>query len=266
MNTTSDLMLTAASLGAGEKQRILCPFCGGGRTGQKSMDLSRLDDGVVVWNCHRASCKESGARGDGNLVRTRHTPRKQTTKPYTGELLMLDDEQERYLEETIGWTAEHLLMGAPRWAPEDSRYAFPVYGPMGTRRGYVMRSYAGAEPKALTRMDMAEPHMSWYRHNGDASVAVVVEDIPSAVRAAKYVNAVALCGTGCGPDYAHEIAAHTPNVVWALDADATAMAVKLHRKYALMFLTSRVQPLGCDIKDMQEADVAQLLGGKDADK
>jgi hypothetical protein len=261
MTTTSDILMEASSLEAGERTRINCFSCGGSG---KTLTISRMDDGAIVWNCYRASCEERGANGGGRLVRTRETPRQQTIKPFKGELLRLEDYQCEFLEKEIGWTESHVAFARPLWAPEQERFAFPIYGPMGVRRGYVLRSYdPNAFTKALTYMDEAEPHMSWYRRDHGSSEVVVVEDIPSAVRVAKYCNALALCGTGCGPDYANEIAAHAQNVTWALDADATSLAVKLHRKHSLLFYGSRVQPLECDVKDMTERDVAALFGGKD---
>lgn len=252
--------MEASSLEAGERTRINCLSCGGSG---KTLTISRMDDGTIVWNCYKASCEERGANGGGRLVRTRETPRVQTTKPYLKDLLRLEDEQCEFLLNEIGWTEEHLEFARPLWAPEDQRYALPIYGPMGIRRGYVLRSYSGdAFTKALTYMDVSEPHMSWYRTDHGSNEVVVVEDIPSAVRVAKYCNSVALCGTGCGPDYANEIAAHAQVVTWALDADATSLAVKLHRKHSLLFRGSRVQPLECDVKDMNEADVAALFEGE----
>jgi hypothetical protein len=130
---------------------------------------------------------------------------------------------------------------------------------MGVRRGYVLRSYESeVRPKTLTRMDVEEPHLSFY-HEHSMLPCIVVEDIPSAVRASFYLNAVALCGTGCPANYANEIAAHYPNVVWALDQDATAESIKLTRRYNLLFDSSATLPLPCDLKDMGEAQIASLL-------
>lgn len=260
-NTTSDILMSAAGLDPGQRMRILCPTCGGGSKQELTLSVSVDDTGAVLWHCFRASCGASGRHGGGRLVRERHTPRQQTARPFRGELQQLTEEQECFLLKKIGWTSQHVAMARPRWSPDQQRYAFPVFGPMATRRGYVLRSYAddtNGAPKALTRMDVEEPHLSWYRFKPERPT-VIVEDIPSAVRAAMYVNAVSLCGTGCGPDYANEIAAHTQDVVWALDADATRLAVKLHRDYALLFHNSRVLPLECDLKDMLEGDLSALM-------
>jgi hypothetical protein len=107
-------------------------------------------------------------------------------------------------------------------------------------------------------MDREEPHLSWYRRVNNTS-CVVVEDVPSAVRAALYTDSVALCGTGCNLDYAGEIAAHYRNVVWALDADATDQSIKLMRKHALLFENSSVLVLEQDMKDMEEEDLCAIM-------
>lgn len=258
---TREILLSAAALEPGERDRILCPACGGGSKAEKSLSISVDVDGTVRWNCFRASCDEHGRGGEQRRVqpRTRFEPRKQTVRPYEGELRWTTDEENAFLAEKIGWQEDHIVMARPKYAPEDDRYAFPIYSPINVRRGYVLRSYTGGEPKALIRAEIAEPYMSWYAPH-DGGETWVVEDIPSAVRLAKYVNAVALNGTGVGHDYAQELAAHAPNVVWALDADASALAVRTHRKHGILFDSSRVVILGEDVKDMPEEDIKELVG------
>jgi hypothetical protein len=254
----AEVSLIAAALEEGEQTREVCPFCQGGSSGERSLNVT-VRDGVVLYNCHRASCDEQGAIGTSNLVV--RTTRKHTRKitPYEGELEHLDDEWVAYLRDTIGWHEGHLDVGRPFFAPEEHRVAFPIFSPMGIRRGWVLRSYEPfARTKTLTRMDVDEPHLSWYRPNHSKHV-MVVEDIPSAVRAAQYIDSVALCGSGCSLDYAMEIAAHYRNVVWALDADATAHALRLMRKHSVLFDTSRVLVLEKDIKDEDEERLMEIL-------
>ena len=100
--------------------------------------------------------------------------------------------------------------------------------------------------------------MSWYRTKNTPCV-VIVEDTPSAVRVAQYADAVAINGGGIGPDYAQEIAAHYRNVVWALDADATATAIDMHTRFAILFNQSRVMILEKDFKDETEEDLEEKL-------
>ena len=266
----SDILLTAEGLDPrGESTRVVCPRCGGGSTKEKSLSITREPSGLVLWQCFRDGCTEHGASGGegtrrlsaaASTSKNRRTPNK--VRPYRGSLERLTESQLDFLANKIGWIGPHIDIARPLWAEEECRYAFPIFAPMGDRRGYVLRSYdPGQDVKALTRMDRSEPHMSWYRYNGPDNLLLIVEDIPSAVRAARYVNSLALCGTGVGPEYAGEISAYYKNVVWALDEDALATAMKLHRKYAMWFDSSRVLPLTKDIKDLEEEEVQELLQG-----
>lgn len=259
--SVSEVKLIASELADGETVREVCPFCQGGTSGEKSLNVT-VDDGAILWNCHRASCLEAGGIGNGTLVRTseRREPRKARVTPYEGELTYLTDEWKDYLAQKIGWKGWHLEEGRPMFAPEDNRVAFPIFSPMGLRRGWVLRSYEPYDKyKTLTRMDVEEPHLSFYRPNNTPHV-VIVEDIPSAVRASRYADAVALCGGGLGLDYAWEIAAHYDTVVWALDADATTTALRLHSKYRMLFKGgSSVLVLERDLKDEQEERLCEML-------
>ncbi len=257
----AEVKLIASVLEEGEQTREVCPFCHGGSTGERSLNVT-VRDGLILYNCHRASCPDGqGAIGSGIRVVRTTQKRKQNFTPYEGELAPLDDEWEAYLCKQIGWTGWHLEQGRPMYTPDMHRVAYPIFSPMGLRRGWVLRSYVPYErTKALTRMDVAEPHLSYYRPNNTPHV-VVVEDIPSAVRAAKYADSVALCGSGCSTDYANEIAAHYRHVVWALDEDATAQAIRLMRQHALLFETSRVLVLERDLKDETEERLCEIIGG-----
>lgn len=257
--SVAEVKLIASELGDGETVREVCPFCNGGSSGERSLNVT-VDGGAILWNCHRASCLESGGTG-GQLVRTSQGPkREKKLAPYDGALECLTNEWKDYLARKIGWTEWHMEQGLPRYAPDEDRIAYPIFSPMGLRRGWVLRSYEPfAACKTLTRMDVEEPHLSYYRPNNTPRI-VIVEDIPSAVRAAKYTDAVALCGGGLGPDSAMEIASHWDSVLWALDADATVSAIRLHMKYKVLFKhRSQVLILERDLKDEEEERLCEIL-------
>lgn len=253
--------LLAAALEEGEQTRNVCPFCRGGSTGERSLNVA-VKDGVILYNCHRASCEDGhGAIGSNRVVRTTQKERKRKITPYDGELEPLPEEWVEYLERKVGFKQNHLYISGAMLATGENRVAFPIYAPTGRRRGWVLRSYEPYErTKTLTRMDVEENHISFYRPHNSREI-LVVEDIPSAVRASMYMDSCALCGTGCSTDYASEIAAYYRNVVWALDQDATKQALSLMRKHALLFETSRVLMLEKDIKDMKEEELCELLSG-----
>ena len=231
--------------------RTVCPACDGGSTNERSLSLTREGE-TILYNCFRAACGLHGAVGGTRLVRTR-LPRKVEVHPYTGELYPPDDEWLEFLHDRQGFEEYHMDVSGVMIA-EEGRCAYPIYDPMGRRRGYVLRSYDHRKPKALTRKDRAEPTLSWYLRHGTEYV-LAVEDIPSAVRASKYVDSVALIGTGVSPDALQELAAHRRNIVWALDADATEQAIKMNRQHGVFFDSSRVMQLTKDLKDMTEEEL-----------
>lgn len=257
MSTRTEVRLIGAELAENATHRGTCPECG-----RKKVFTVTRKEGGLVYNCFRASCGATGVLGSGGrMVYTPAHKRKRKIKPFEGELEQLSPEWETYLEEQIGWTAEHIELARPMYAPKYHRIAFPIYGPLGVRRGWVLRSYTyGVEPKALNYRDLDEVLISWYVPRAELNTVLIVEDIPSAVRGAVIHGAVvAMCGSGLGPDSIAEIAAHKRNVVWAFDQDATAKALKHHRKYGLFFDSSRILELTQDLKDMKENELCELL-------
>lgn len=265
----SEIKLLALEVEDGETIRFICPHCLGGHNNERSLTITRNSDGVV-YNCFRNNCDlRSGAfnaagrqKQVDNLVYTKLSlqPRKKRLSKFEGRLEPLNAEWRDYLEGKIGWTDEHHKIGRAMYAPELHRIAYPIFGPMGRRRGWVLRSYTlGVEPKALNRRDEDEvPLTSWYQRRPGQAV-IIVEDIPSAVRGALHVDTIAMNGGGLGPDAVLEIAAHKRNVVWAFDEDATLKALAHHRKYKLYFESSTVLPLPKDLKDMTEDELTLVL-------
>lgn len=258
----ADLGLTIADLTVGETVRMDCPKCGR----KKTFTVTKKDDGAI-WNCYSAHCDNRGATGVGgyreDLVRTRLQPRKQRIRPFEGELKELNDEQRSFLRLRVGFGEQEFGRSGVLYAPMEDRYAYPIYAPTGRRRGWVLRAYDGYDPrwKALTRLEVEEPHLSWYQGTEHSNRVLVVEDIPSAVRAASHFHGwvVAMCGGGLGPDYIREIRAYAKDVVWAFDGDATVAALSHHRRFGLCFETSTVLPLDTDLKDMDEPSLKEKL-------
>lgn len=256
---TQDFKLMAEGLSPGETIRQACPRC----DRDKTFTMTRKEDGAVVWNCYSAHCGYSGAMHGTrtNVVRT--TPRQQGVTPFTGELRDLNEDERDFLRDRVGFEARHLVKSAVRYAPTEGRYAYPIVAPTGRRRGWVLRAYDGHDPrwKALTRLDVEEPHLSWYQGTEFSNRILIVEDIPSAVRAAVHYPGwvVAMCGGGIGPDYIREITAYGRSVVWAFDGDATASALRHHRTYGICFESSIVVPLTKDLKDLSEDELKEFM-------
>ena len=250
-----------ATLEDADTVRTTCPFCGGGTSRESSFVATREGDSFF-WKCFRASCGVSGQQGPGKVVRTTQ-PRKRVIKGYEGELEPLSEAWCLYLHKAVGFTPWHIEKAGALYAPAEHRVAFPIYSPMGFRRGWMLRSYT-LEPKALTFPEKDEPRLSYYRGPRVSDPLVVVEDIPSAVRASKYTNAVALLGTGCTFDDAAEMSAHFDKVVWALDKDACNISLKWMFKFGGLFRENSVLMLQEDMKDMEEEALEALLQEADS--
>lgn len=238
-------------------QREVCPRCNGGNSGEKSLSITRSEDGHLVWQCFRMSCPEKGGTNEGlsipKIVIAETKPRKEfsgTTKPLT----------EFHLARIKAlWGIEN----PPYWyyTPDyGGRVAMSIRSPKYMHRGWVLRDIRGtARNKALMYMEPHEETLSWYRTNNTAPT-VLVEDIPSSVRASRYMNAVALLGTKIGMEKAIEIAEYAQRpIIIALDQDATRESFKHAKKYGLMWGDVRILPLTKDLKNMSEDEVRTLL-------
>lgn len=258
MNYKSEIVLLGADLQIGESIRILCPRCEGGSTAEKSLAITRDENNALVWQCFRASCIEKGSTAKtGTLMPGTVTPRPKPRKEFTGKTVPLSDKLKERIHTMWGITdPPHWY-----WTPEyGGRVAMSVRSPKYTHRGWVLRDIRGRSAvKALTYIENNEEGLSWYKTTPGAGT-LLVEDIPSAVRASTYVNSVALLGTGIGIARAHEIAEFASRpLILALDQDATALSFKWANKWALMWDDVIVLPLTKDIKDMKESDVESLL-------
>jgi hypothetical protein len=256
----TEIRLLASDVAEGETLRTICPACEGGTKNEKSLTLTRDDTGVV-YNCYRLTCATAGRIGGrANLIRIRNKEVAPRSTRYEGELHELTPDAAQLLYENVGFDADHVLKSRARLGNK-GRIAFPILSPLLRRRGWVLRRYTGYGPKAMTYMDADEPHTSWYTTNEWArgEVAYLIEDIPSAVRAARYVDSIALLGTGVSLRALTEIAQHYRRVVWALDADATATAVNQARKYGIYFESSRVKILQRDFKNEEESCLSDIL-------
>lgn len=258
MTHRASVVLDSADLQIGESKRTLCPSCGGGSTREKSLSVTRGEDNNLIWQCFRASCEESGRTGVPTNSPTIITPTKaKPRKIFEGRTDPLPD---RLIEKV------HILWGItnpPHWyytSEYGGRIAMSVRSPKYLHRGWVLRDvWNRSQAKTLNFIEDNEVSLSWYKNHAQRPT-VLVEDIPSAIRAAKYVNAVALLGTGIGLEKAQEIAQHaTGPVVVALDQDATNQSFDLLYKYALLWDNPIILPLQKDLKNLTEEELCRKL-------
>ena len=245
-----DIILTGETLAEGQSIRILCPFCGGGKSAEETLSITRDADGVV-WHCFRAHC---GVTGAANTTSVAPTARPKQSVVWEGKTYPLPETVVEILRSR--W---HFTEVPPDWywtTDYGGRLAMSVRSPSDTHRGWVLRDLTGkARTKVLTYIEPEQEGLSWYKTQPNAPT-LIVEDIPSAMRAADYVNTVALLGTGIGLARAMEIANYAPRpIVMALDQDASEISIKWARKYALLWGDVKVLLLDKDLKDLPEPDL-----------
>lgn len=255
MNYSTEIKLEAADLGLGENKRILCPACGGGASEERSLSITLGEDGTLRWQCFRAKCPMvSGTNAQIHIDRTKE-PLVKKRRVFEGKVSDMREEDKAWVLENWGIEPEHWY-----YTPEyGGRIAMSVRSPKFLHRGWVLRDISGrARTKALTYIDEGQEGLSWYKTTPNAPT-LIVEDIPSALRASSYMNTCALLGTGIGLNRAIEIAENSSSVIMALDNDAIDLSFRWAKKYSLLWGDVSVLPLKKDIKDMKENDIEILL-------
>lgn len=238
----------------------LCPACKGGGSGERTLSVSRKD-GILLWNCHRASCNLKGAAGGGSKTRAR-TPSEVHCRGVVGRTIaressVVEETTRQWLMARYALTAHQFSRAEISWDEDTNRLCLPVFGWQGERRGVVLRALDGRKPKTLTHTEQGA--MAWYT-NTHTSAVIIVEDQLSAIRASDYLNSVALLGTHLNEERVAEIKASGCKPVYlALDADAYALAVKYTIEYRSE-LRPQLLRLAKDIKDHTDEELTALLG------
>lgn len=270
------IALSAMDLDTGDTLRVVCPACGGGTGKEKSLCVTRTDDGLV-YTCHRSKCDVGGgfvrtkSPSESGAVKQQKVAREYeplslvhpTALEYDDDLLAVMDRF--HLNATEVRCIGRAYLEA---APSAGRVAWTIVGPTGKHRGYVRRGYHGQTPKALNWFLPGDQlPLSWHLTPDHIArrteYVVAVEDIPSAIRLQQNgVDAVSLLGSHVSPEQAMELSKYAPRLVWALDEDATDKALKLNQKWTMFFEHSYVRILkGPDIKDMNEQEFQAWVNG-----
>lgn len=257
MNYYTDIQLEAADLSLGENKRTTCPACNGGSSQERSLSITLCDDGTLRWQCFRAKCDLNSGTNAQVQRGPKTEPLVKPRKKFDGVVQDLDDYYREWILKNWGIAEPEHWWYTPEYG---GRIAMSVRSPKYLHRGWVLRDITGrARTKALTYMDKNEESLSWYKVDRNAPT-VIVEDIPSAVRASGCgVNAVALLGTSIGVDKAIEIANNSQRVIVALDNDAIALSFRYAKKYSLLWGDVSVLPLSIDMKNMKYNELQELL-------
>ena len=272
MDLHQEIRLHTELMEMGETIRILCPVCRGGSKRAKTLTITVCANLTAKFNCFRAACETTKGHvllSTAPFSDAHHaelclppTSEKRTPKVFEGTTTKLTAYEKEYISEEWGIEAIY-----PHWYHTNEyggRIAMSIRSPLYTHRGWVLRDISDtATHKALTYVESGQTPISWYMNPQARSIGtILVEDIPSAVRASKWISrAGALLGTGCGPERAEEISriAQRPILI-ALDQDATAIACKMLETHTLMWGSrTKIVLLKQDLKNMSEEDLQDLI-------
>lgn len=216
-------------LSSGESKRMDCPECG-----RKNTFSVSNDKGQYLWNCFHADCAVKG-RTDRRITRdnsdnilsilSKNTQEKTTPCP---EVPFEKPKSWSRIIPPRGLDYVNLVNTSGRY--DDiyydvvrERLVYPVYDTLGLLRDGVGRTMTGQRPK-------------WYRYGnydggfriGTSDIAVIVEDVPSAISISEWVSGYALLGTSLRERHITELSTYR-RVVVALDKDATDKALTIMR-------------------------------------
>lgn len=257
MNARQYMLLEYADMQDGETRAgELCPACNGGASAEGTLSVSQRE-GIILWNCHRASCGFKGASSSSGTAQTGTTrlpkAREVLGRQIAREAGPLDAETKLLLRQKYSITGRHLAQHGLGWAEQEQRLCIPVRSFTGAERGVTLRSLSGQSPKTLTHTEQGA--LSWFTNHATPGV-IIVEDQLSAIRASDYLTSVALLGVNLNDERAAEIKASGLRPVYlALDADAWELSLRLAIKYR-SYLGIKLLRLSKDIKDIDNEELA----------
>jgi hypothetical protein len=252
-------LLDSLDLSDGESIRMDCPACR-----SKNTFTCYKDGRDYVYNCFKLSCDLSGAYTTDMTAAEIKLRMAKVKDNETKELQRLV-----YPEYVVDPKPEHVLYhnfvekyGLQReglmYDVKDRRAVFPIYY-NGILLDAVGRALDGAIPK-------------WYRYSGnadyfvkkgnpDADIAVVVEDVISAIKVAHFAPSavgVAILGTSLNVTVMKQLGQFR-EVIIALDPDAAHKTLQFKREVELWTgLPTTALRLDDDIKYGIESDIIKL--------
>ena len=242
----------------GESRRFDCPECGH----KKTFSVTN-QNGQYLWNCFHAGCAEKGRTNPritrdnaDNIVSilSKNTHKETSSCP---EVPFMKPKSWSRVIPPRGKDYVELVHTSGRYDDiyfdvRRERLVYPIYDTLGLLRDGVGRTMTGEKPK-------------WYRYSnydggfriGISDIAVVVEDVPSAIAISEWVSGYALLGTSLRERHINELSAYR-RVVVALDKDATDKALTIMRALNSIVPTGIVM-LDKDLKSVGDVERESII-------
>jgi len=275
----AQIRATAGTLVAGSRAAgLLCPVCGGGRTGERSFGISVDDKGVVFYRCFRTRCGARGVIGtpDGKwLTDARPLGRHRPTVPSLavpdlqglgGSLWGLRLQTKYGISPVETDWADWGVVN--KGSPSEVLY-IPVYSPLKVRRGYETKPISptnnGGKSRSIRGPDAVQDGAwaGYYERSAKGSdrPLVVVEDSVSALKVSRHTDAYCLIGTHISTDKALEIndLSVGRKALLCLDRDATDHAADLCKRLRWTCPNLVLTPIRKDLKYYSDAELLEVL-------
>ena len=248
-------------LSVGLSHRCDCPECGG-----KNTFTVTNDDGNILYNCYKNSCRVAGAVRRNMDVQTIKEKLMHTNTPESYEEALQAKFPTSPFITCMKPKSNDVQAFMTKWNinPDDVMYdirqdriVFPVFTRTGMHVDAVGRSVYNRSPKWLRYAASPVP----YTH-GKTRTAVIVEDAISAYTIGQMLGykatGLALLGTQLTDFHKWYIGHYFDNVIIALDPDAADKTMKITKEIRFIVPDAKALRLTDDLKYWNEQDVKQL--------
>ncbi len=262
--TKTELRQAVRALSAGlyvdDTIQETCPACLGGTSGDLSLSLTRVNEGVL-YNCYRALCNFRGFEGATYAISNKPNKKQFKPKKFTAATGLLKSQHYSFMEEKYELSTYDLDKNGFKRIPERDSYMMPTMNERGYVTGCIDRAFWGRKPKTILYKFMDFPSLSFaYRPESiQGKPVLLVEDVLSSIKASKFMPTAALLGTNISEKEINYLKKITDTIWIALDNDATEKSIAYKRKYNLYFKELKIIPLFKDIKDMQLNEIQEIL-------
>lgn len=263
MNEQDYIELEYSGLHDGETRAgELCPSCRGGRTGERTLSVTR-DGGTLLWRCHRAQCSFTGGTGsrststDGAFTRPVEA-RGTVGRGYLRTSASLPEVQRQLLATQLHITDEHITRWQLGWNEQEQKVVQPIRDRHGNDLGAALRVPPGDKRQPKSKSHTEEGAMAWHV-NPTTPGLIIVEDIYSAIRAADYISSVALLSTYLNDERVDAIRASGLSPVYlALDGDVYPQIIRYVQQFRSRLPMIPVK-LPCDLKNMEPQELEAFM-------
>lgn len=263
--------------------RMVCPFCGGGSSSERSLVLTVDESEGAAYCCHRASCGESGKLGatSTRILGASRSKKAKASVAYNDDIVsanFLDYPCKRWRRAPRGNSPLNPCDIGLYTDPSISKEVWVLRDVWGARRGVQVR-YTNADGRKVVRSykDDSEYDSPLYHAltHSDAGVhgdklltrLWIVEDPLSAATVRSWGHsAIALCGTILHNDTLRDMEGFYGNgpreISVALDPGAEMAALKIKNQLDASFgCKIRLRYIVRDIKDMSISEARDLFQG-----